>query len=671
MKNKQEKPAAEAVHARAKRPTALSAWLCAGLLACGAAGAAQESDATALSLEQLLQVNVVGASKYEQKQSEVAAAVSVITRREIKDHGWRTLGQALASLPGVYATYDRQYEYIGTRGFSLLGDFNTRVLLTIDGNRVNDAVFDQAYVGRDFPLDLDLIDRIEFIAGPGGAVYGQNAMFAVINVVTRKGAGLDGVQLAASGELPQSARQGRASWGRRLDNGVDLLLSVSGLRSRGRDLALDFGAADVSGVAVGLDGERSKQFFASAERGPWAFEFAYGDRRKDDAIGTYQSEPLTAGQYQRDRLMLSQLRYHMAWPGDAWQLAARVFVGGERYTGPFIYGGDATLETGSSDWRGVELQLLSTAWNGHKLMAGIEYQASTRLDQSFVDVGAPANTVDLPGAGWRAGVYAQDEWSVAPGLAATLGLRHDSTRAGRNALSPRVGLTWQVGAETSLKALAGRAYRAPNVFESNFSYVDQTSNPALRGESIDTLELVADRRVGKDLALRASAYRWSLRDLITLGIDPVSGLSQYQNGTRATAQGLELSARQGWRSGASLRASLSYQHAHNVDGTPSVNSPRWLARLDLAGPLPGSELRAAWELQCDGSRLTDDGTAVAGYCLSSVQLLTDHWLQGVEVSLGIHNLGGVRYAQPGSRNNWQNTIAQDGRSLRLKFEYRY
>ena len=95
------------------------------------------TDLTALSLEQLLDVNVIGATKYEQKQNEVAAAVSVITRQEIKAFGWRTLDEALTSLPGVHLTYDRQYTYLGTRGFGLPGDYNTRVLVTIDGNRVN------------------------------------------------------------------------------------------------------------------------------------------------------------------------------------------------------------------------------------------------------------------------------------------------------------------------------------------------------------------------------------------------------------------------------------------------------------------------------------------------------------------------------------------------------
>src|SRR6185295_17341458 len=160
--------------------------LCLALASALPARANPSEDLTALSLEQLLEVTIVGASKYEQTQVEVAAAVSVITRHEIQAFGWRTLGEALASLPGVYTTYDRQYTYLGMRGFGLPGDLNTRVLVTIDGNRVNDSTFDSGPTGREFPLDVDLIERIEFIPGPGGAVYGQNAMFGVVNVITRR-----------------------------------------------------------------------------------------------------------------------------------------------------------------------------------------------------------------------------------------------------------------------------------------------------------------------------------------------------------------------------------------------------------------------------------------------------------------------------------------------------
>lgn len=106
------------------------------LLSCAllSAPGAQAEELADLSLEQLMAVPVVGASKYEQTQDRVAAAVTVITRDEIRSSaGWRTLDEALATLPGVHTTYDRQYSYVGVRGFGLAGDYMTRVLVTIDG----------------------------------------------------------------------------------------------------------------------------------------------------------------------------------------------------------------------------------------------------------------------------------------------------------------------------------------------------------------------------------------------------------------------------------------------------------------------------------------------------------------------------------------------------------
>ncbi len=402
------------------------------------------TDITQLSLEQLLDVTIIGASKYEQKQDEVAAAVSVITRSEIKAFGWRTLDEALASLPGIHTTYDRQYNYLGTRGFGLPGDFNTRVLLTINGNRVNDVVYDSAISGRAFPVDLDLIERIEFIPGPGGAVYGQNALFGVINVVTRNGEGVNGTELAVAYQNPQSAREGRATWGKTLDNGLDVLLSVSAYKADGEDLFFEYSGASVSypwlpsesGVATGMDGETDQEFYAHLARGPWSFDFSYGDRRKDDPTASYFSEPLVSGQYERDRHLLTQLQYQDSFAGDTLHLSGRLFLGRERYTAQFSYG-TPFFATGSSNWQGGEVRLLSTAWTDHKLMLGLEYQDNSRQDQTNEDLVNPANDLVIPGSGWRTGVYVQDEWALSDTLTTTLGLRLDRSNITDNEFSPR------------------------------------------------------------------------------------------------------------------------------------------------------------------------------------------------------------------------------------------
>ncbi|WP_338416356.1 TonB-dependent receptor [uncultured Sphaerotilus sp.] len=651
------------------RPLCLAFGGFLGGLGSGAVTAGE--DLTALSLEQLLEVTITGASKYEQKQSEVAAAVSVISRPEIRAFGWRTLDEALASLPGVHTTYDRQYAYVGTRGFGLPGDYNTRLLVTINGNRLNDVVYDQAYIGRDFPVDMDLVERIEFLPGPGGAVYGQNAMFGVVNVVTRSGADLGGTELAAAAQSPQRLREGRVSWGRRLDSGMDVLLSVSGLHARGEDRFHTFGASGLSGVAAGLDGERDQEFLARVASGPWAFDVVHGARRKDDPTGAGQSDPLVAGQFEADRFDLAHLQYSDRFADGALHVLGRLFTGEQRFRGRFIYGAPFEGATASS-WRGAELRLLSDAWAGHRLMVGLEGQDNRRSEQVVRDLASPANDVRVSIPGYRLGLYVQDEWHVCDTLVSTLGLREDrNDRTGTKA-SPRVALVWRPASYTTIKALYGRAHRAPNAYERDFGDgVSLTANPRLGGERIDTLELMADRRVGRDLTLRGTLYRWTMRDLVTLGTDPVTGLPQYQSGEAVRAKGVELSADKTWAAGVRLRGSVSLQNASYASGAPLLNAPAALGKFNLSAPLPWAGLHAGVEWQAERPRLSADGTRLGGSAITHLHLRTDTLAPGLELSLGIRNLFDKPHAQPNADSNWQNALDQDGRSVRIRLAYRY
>jgi iron complex outermembrane receptor protein len=636
------------------------------------AGAAE--DLTVLSLEQLLEVRVVGAAKYEQKQGEVAAAVSVITRQEIRTFGWRTLDEALASLPGVTTTYDRKTIQLGTRGFGLPGDFNTRVLLMIDGNRVNDPTFDTGLVGASFPIDLDLVERIEYIPGPGGAVYGQNAMFGVVNVITRHGADLNGAEVAVSSQQPQAQHAARASWGQLLDNGVDVLMSVSGARSRGADRFYEYGASNVSGIAAGLDGGHGQQFLARIGRGPWGLEQVYAATRKDDPTASFFSDPLVPGQFAAGSVALTQLLYDDSFAAESLHVSARLFQGAEQYDITLSNGGTAYETRSRSQWRGGELRLLYTAVAGHKLMLGVELQDNPVVEQSLpVPVGR-GDAVVIRTPGTRAGVYAQDEWRLADPLTATLGVRVDRSNVTGKSTSPRAALLWQAAPATTLKALYGQAHRAPNAFERNYEDgFSQIANPALAGETIDTLEVVADQRIGRDLTVRGSVYQWTMKDLVTavqVGSNPFRPLAQYQSGQTVQARGVELSADKTWAAGDRLRGSVSHQDVHYADGTRPFNSPAWLGKLNLSSPLPFAGLRAGYELRYDSQRASLNGSTLGGYAVSNLVLTTDVLAKGLELSLGIYNLFDKRYAQPAAISNWQNALQQDGRAVLVKLSYR-
>src|SRR6266849_1099872 len=108
-------------------------------------------DLTETSLEDLASIQVYSASKHMQSASEAPSAVTVITADQIQKYGYRTLGDILRSVRGFYITSDRNYSYLGVRGFERLGDYNDRILLLLDGHRINNNVYEQAMLGTEFP----------------------------------------------------------------------------------------------------------------------------------------------------------------------------------------------------------------------------------------------------------------------------------------------------------------------------------------------------------------------------------------------------------------------------------------------------------------------------------------------------------------------------------------
>ncbi|OQX01114.1 MAG: hypothetical protein BWK80_60640, partial [Desulfobacteraceae bacterium IS3] len=175
---------------------------------------------------------VWSASKYEQKISEAPSLVSIVTSEKIKKFGWRRLTDVLQNAGGIYISYERNYHYIGVRGFNRPGDLNTKVLLLTDGHRINDNIFEQASIGADFPVDIDLIDRIEITRGPGSCLYGNNAFFGVINVITKKGKDISGTETSVSAGS-YDTYSGRFTYGNKFSDNNDLLISGSVYDSKG------------------------------------------------------------------------------------------------------------------------------------------------------------------------------------------------------------------------------------------------------------------------------------------------------------------------------------------------------------------------------------------------------------------------------------------------------
>jgi iron complex outermembrane receptor protein len=403
-------------------------------------------------------------------------------------------------------------------------------------------------------------------------------------------------------------------------------------------------------------------------------DLTYMDRKKDDPVATYLSDPLTAAQFQRDRNLYAQMVYNEDLSNEKLNVLARLFYGEAHYSGRYFYSATPFFYETTSQWLGGEVRLLSTHWDNHKMMVGLEYQDNLqqKLTETETNPSNPPN-YNIVKSGYRVGLYMQDEWALLDSLSTTLGIRLDNNNITGTDISPRVGLIWQVNNATTAKALYGRAFRAPNTNEQYYQDSITLPNPSLKGEQIDTFELVGEHRLASDLKVTASIYEWKIKNLIAfVETAPGSTIMQSQNADDVTAHGIELSVDKTYNWGGRLRGSLSYQQStYDKASHPLENSPNTLAKLNFMAPWHAAGVKVGYELQYNGDRRDLQGGTVTGHWLSNLNLMSDQWIKGLEVSLSLYNLFDIQYFQPAGPNNWQNTLQQDGRQVRLKAIYKF
>ena len=135
-----------------------------------------------LSLEDLMQVQVVTASRVDEKLIRASSVMSVITARDIERAGFRTIADVLARVPGFFPSSQATWKLVGTRG--LVADGNDHILLLVDGHAQNSIVA-HGFQQQDQIPALEKVERIEIIRGPASVMWGASAAHAIINVVTK------------------------------------------------------------------------------------------------------------------------------------------------------------------------------------------------------------------------------------------------------------------------------------------------------------------------------------------------------------------------------------------------------------------------------------------------------------------------------------------------------
>ncbi|HEX3968738.1 MAG TPA: TonB-dependent receptor [Edaphobacter sp.] len=171
-----------------------------------------------MSLEQLGDVEITTESKEPEQLWQTPAAIYVLTQEDIRRSGATTIPELLRLVPGVeVARIDSDHWAVGVRGFG--GEFSKSLLVLIDGRSVYSPLFAGVYWQVQDTL-LEDVDRIEVIRGPGGTIWGANAVNGVINIITRNARDTHGtLSSLGGGDIDQGT--GGSRFGSKNGKGID------------------------------------------------------------------------------------------------------------------------------------------------------------------------------------------------------------------------------------------------------------------------------------------------------------------------------------------------------------------------------------------------------------------------------------------------------------------
>ena len=651
------------------------------LLASGLPCFAEQNDANTqkalfeMPIEQLAEQSytVYGASKYEQKTSEAPASVTIITADEIRKYGHRSLADVLQSVPGLYTTYDRNYHYLGVRGLRRPGDYDTRILLLINGYRVNDNIYDQASWETIYLLDVDLIEKVEVIRGPGSSLYGSNALLAVINVITKDAKTLKGVEV--SGEVSSfDTQKGRVSYGHTFDESHNLLVSATTYESDGQKLYFkEFDNPATNNGKVSNDDDQSLNLFLQATAGEFSLTATHATREKGLPTAPWDTYFGDSRTRTNDNMTFAGLTYKHDFT-DNFAMRARVDYHHYNYDGAYVFddGGLYTnKDNGRGRWWESELQFIARPIENHKVTWGVEGRYNARQDQKNWDSDVYLDD-QRHSKNW--GIYIQDEWTFLEKWTFVGGVRYDNYDTFGGTTNPRLALIYRHSANTTLKLLYGQAFRAPNPYELYYTDGGLTSKvpDSLNPETIKTYEVVLEQKLNKNLSGTVSAFHYTMKDIVDQYTDPGDGLLVFRNISGATTSGIETALAGKWENGIKGRASYSFVEARDDDTDEIlVNSPKHLAKLNLISPVIKDNLFAGLELQYTSRAKTLADNYADDFLITNLTLTYENIVKGLELSVGVYNMFDVDYGHPGAGEHRQDIIEQDGRSFRVKLTYRF
>ena len=492
------------------------AWTVLALTAGTASAAAllASADLAELSLEQLGDIVVTSVSRREERLSDAAASIYVITNSDIRRSGATSIPEALRLAPNLdVARADTNQYAISARGFNNV--LANKMLVLIDGRTVYTPLFSGVFWEAQDVM-LEDVDRIEVISGPGATQWGANAVNGVINIITRSASATQGTLASISAGTRESG--GAARYGGKLgdsfgDNGYYRVYGKYFDRQHSNLF---------SGVGVRDASQRGQMGF----RADWARErdefTVQGDAYEGD-IDQVPSERTISGAN-----LLG--RWNRAL-GDGSSLHLQGYYDRTERFHPNTF--RETLDT-----LDLEFQHALKTGGSHRLQWGGGYRRSNdRVDNFPANAFMPA-TRDMS---WG-NVFAQDEIALRSDLQLTLGAKAEHNPYTGMEFLPSARLGWHLSDTRLLWGSLSRAVRAPSRIDRELFIPGAppfllAGGPDFQSEVSRVMELGYRSQPSKVLSYSATLFHHDIDKLRSLGTSP-AGLV-WQNNLEGRTTGVE------------------------------------------------------------------------------------------------------------------------------------
>ncbi len=684
------------------------------------------------TIEELMNTKVSIATKSEIKLSESPSIVTVISAELIKNSGARYLSDILQYIPGFEFSKGRTgVVNIGVRGVK--DPLTTsRLLILKDGVPFNGIMYGMG-LGITKKFDINSIERIEIIRGPGSALYGRNAFIGVINIITKSGKTKNAVDLYASGGNFNTYDLG-ASYGTKKDK-FDAYFSIEKVKSDVTDSKFNNGMGGESLLNLAFD-----NLFANTKISYKNFTFTgmYSDIINGASIGpftTISDKSTKIGIYslEYNRKINTKIDFHAKFygrnesqvqhieifhPDMTTELALGVPVTAVYPNGMYVTPEFNTYTYGADI--NTNLKLLK---NNHTLlgfqtdMYGVKdvtlvssYDTYTGAPLTYIENGDTLfrgkDTQIKEERGWIEGnghdyyniaFYFQNIYYPIDNLSLTVGGRYDIDSEFGGVFNPRLALVWNTNRKIIFKLLYGQAYRAPNTQEQYRKTGFTVGNKDLKPETIKTTELSVDYNIGKSINTRLTFFYNVLSDMIyAQGVTSGTPGSPYSNIGENTSMGLEYEYRMMLGKKFYMFFNYGYTLSENTviknDTTETFTHPdiaphkinlglnyKFLKYFNLNTSIMYRSEREKYFainkatgdyiLDVDGNKTFVSQDEVGNYFLLNAKLRVFNFFHSMEISVEVYNILNTKYYDQDTEYEYQ--PAREGTQYIFTLSYRF